>query len=257
MQLRPAPEAAPRTSLPASRRTLSPWAPSSVGPYKLPHDVQDRLAAALRDFRNRDAAAALAAFLGRFWSAPARLVAAFPIDRRALTDHAVLGLTEARVRGAIATLKAIGFLDPEPLKGSAYRATEAGLHRKPGLFRFGASYREAFAKANTRARAIREGAGPTRRQSEAQLAAKRPTMPLIKLAQKESSPEKGLIMGEQKSLPEQNLGLEAALRRLKMAVGEEGRTFVLPGSDSRAGPQRAAQPCTKDMRAFASQNGRN
>ena len=73
--------------------------------------MRDRLAAALAPFRNRDAAFALATFLGRFWSTPARLLAAFPIDRRELADYAALGLTEARVRGAIRTLEEVGFLD--------------------------------------------------------------------------------------------------------------------------------------------------
>ena len=36
---------------------------------------------------------------------------AFPIDRRELAEHAALGLTEARVRGAIRTLEEVGFLD--------------------------------------------------------------------------------------------------------------------------------------------------
>src|SRR5215207_10642272 len=85
---------------PASRRRNArrPYTPSSAGVYRLPHDVRDRLAAALAPYRNRDAAFALATFLGRFWSMPARLLTAFPIDRRELADHAALGLTEARVR---------------------------------------------------------------------------------------------------------------------------------------------------------------
>src|SRR3954454_5978106 len=126
-QLRRAVEASPRAELPArmvhpllpfprplSRRSRSnrhPFTPASAGPYRLPHDVRDHLAAALAPYLNRDAAFALAVFLARYWSTPARLLAAFPIDRRELADRAALGLTEARVRGAIRTLEEVGFLD--------------------------------------------------------------------------------------------------------------------------------------------------
>src|SRR3954471_14026548 len=98
----------PSTRRRGSRRAFAPS--PSAGPYRLPHDVRDRLAAALAPYRNRDAAFALATVLARFWSTPTRLLSAFPIDRRELADHAVLGLTEARVRGAIKTLEEVGFL---------------------------------------------------------------------------------------------------------------------------------------------------
>jgi hypothetical protein len=39
-------------------------------------------------------------------------VGEFPIDRRAIADHAELGLSEARGRGGIKALEAVGFLDP-------------------------------------------------------------------------------------------------------------------------------------------------
>src|SRR3954447_20208166 len=79
--LLPFPRPAPRRS----RSNRQPFTPSSpAGPYRLPHEVCDRLAAALVPFRNRDAAFTLATFLGRFWSTPSRLLTAFPIDRRAL-----------------------------------------------------------------------------------------------------------------------------------------------------------------------------
>lgn len=205
----------------ASRRPRGPWAlPDLVGPYKLPRAVQDRLKAALQDYRNRDAAAALAAFLGRFWSTPARLVLAFPVDRRALTDHPALGLSEARVRGAIATLVAIGFLDVDPVRGSAYRATEAGLHRKPVLYRFGAGYREDFDKANVAARATRSKTPTSRRLVPISSIIPRP-MPLrLELAQKESPRGRGLIMGEHEKLPEEASPLERALAQLRSAVFE-------------------------------------
>src|SRR4051812_4705754 len=107
-QLLRAMEASPRAELPArmahpllpllrpssTRRRSSrhPFTPSPCdGPYRLPRDVRDRLTGALTAYRNRDAAFALAVFLARYWSTPARLLIAFPIDRRELAEHAALG----------------------------------------------------------------------------------------------------------------------------------------------------------------------
>src|SRR5215204_5252518 len=95
---------APRARL---RHVRRPFTPSTeVGPYRLPRDIRDRLSSALASFRNRDAAYALAVFIGRFWSTPNRITGAFPLDRRELAGRADLDLTEARVRGAIRTLEA-------------------------------------------------------------------------------------------------------------------------------------------------------
>src|SRR5215210_6356227 len=154
---------APRSRL---RHVRRPFTPSrEVGPYRLPHDVRDRLGTELAHYRNRDGAFALAVFIGRFWSAPGRIEQAFPIDRRALANHPDLGLTEAKVRGAIRTLERTGFLDRvEPDRGSRYQRTDTGdLHRKPVCFRLGLSYRASFEIANKRAQKHRERQGPARR----------------------------------------------------------------------------------------------
>src|SRR5829696_3132616 len=153
-------------SQPRLRSVRRPFRPSNdAGPYRLPHDVQDRLGSSLTSYRNRDAAFALAVFVGRFWSAPGRIEQAFPIDRRALANHPDLGLTEARVRGAIRTLERVGFLDRvTPDRGSRYQRLDTGdLHRKPVPFRLGLDYRAAFETANKRAQKRRERHGQRRR----------------------------------------------------------------------------------------------
>src|SRR5215212_2958490 len=145
----------PRPAPSRRRSNRRAFTPASAGPY--------RLATALAPFRNRDAAFALATFLGRFWSTPARLLSVFPIDRRELADHAALGLTEARVRGAIKTLEEVGFLDRAVRSGSTHQPTPDGLHRKPVLFLFGSDYGPLFSMANKRAAAARERRSGARR----------------------------------------------------------------------------------------------
>jgi hypothetical protein len=124
--------------------------------YRLPRAVQERLSIALEPFRNRAAALALAEFLGRFWSAPSRIVQAFHVDRRALCLSEALGLSEDRIRGALKTLETIGFLDRVEQQGSRYKATEDGLHRKPIFFRFALDYRGLFEVANKAYRRAKE-----------------------------------------------------------------------------------------------------
>src|SRR4051794_6501129 len=156
----------PRAARPRLRSARRPFRPSTdTGSYRLPHDVQERLGLALTGYRNRDAAFTLAVFIGRFWSAPGRIERTFPIDRRALANRPDLGLTEAKVRGAIRTLERVGFLDRiEPDRGSRYQCSDAGdLHRKPVPFRLGLDYRAAFEAANKRAQTRRERQGHERR----------------------------------------------------------------------------------------------
>jgi hypothetical protein len=147
------------------RSCRRPFRPSpGQGPYRLPRDIADRLSLALAPFRNRDAAFALATFLARFWSVPGRVAGSFPIDRRELADRADLGLTEKRVRSAITTLEAVGFLERAlTLSGSKYRATEEGLQRKPVLYVFSSEYGSAFVLANKRAQAARGRTSGARR----------------------------------------------------------------------------------------------
>jgi hypothetical protein len=145
-------------AFPRARRVRRPFTPSQEGrgPYRLPHEVRDRLASILAPFRNRDAAWELAVFLARYWSIPGRIVGSFAVDRRALVEHPELNLTEKRIRSAIRTLEEVGFLDRDIAPaGSKYKATEDGLHRKPIQFVFGAEYACAFLAANKRAAVAR------------------------------------------------------------------------------------------------------
>src|SRR4051794_22155505 len=248
-QLRRAVEASPRAELPArvahpllpfprpaprrSRKNHRPFRPTQAGVYRLPHDVRDRLAAALAPYRNRDAAFALATFLGRFWSTPARLLAAFPIDRRELADHVALGLTEGRVRGAIRTLEEVGFLDRAVASGSTHKPTPDGLHRKPVLFMFGSDYGSLFIMANRRAQAARERrVKPRRTQTPTNSSRPSPGFPgaqRLNLPKNITSEADRVLMGKLGTaladLPVPIAPLptfEAALNRFKKAF-EEGR----------------------------------
>ena len=198
--------------------------------YRLPRTVADRLETALSGRKNAAACLALAAWLGRFWSAPRRLLYAFPVDRRAIAGRDDLGLTEARVRGALAVLVEIGFVaryEPDP--GKRYQRTEGGLQRRAILHRFGEEYAAAFGRANAAAQAARGAPAPSRRPIPrpepsrvvaANVAAPRP-IPAPLLAQKQTSPGRGVIMGEGDRLKLQPTceGLEAALERLRRGMG--------------------------------------
>jgi hypothetical protein len=222
----------PQAPMPRLRHVRRPFTPSrEVGPYRLPCDIQDQLLSALASFRNRDAAFALAVFIGRFWSAPGRIEQAFPIDRRALANHPDLGLTEAKIRGATRTLERTGFLDRvEPDRGSRYQRTDTGdLHRKPVCFRLGLSYRASFETANKRAQKRRERQGPARRIiSPAQCL--RPSLGSAKARRLKSPKSKSeaipqVIMGEIRASPPPtslNPNLEAALERWKKAAEGQG-----------------------------------
>jgi hypothetical protein len=225
--------ALPRVRPAPVRDARRPFHPSRAeGPYRLPHEARDRLVAALAPYRNREAALALAVFLGRFWSMPGRVALPFPIDRRALASHPELGLTEARVRGAIRVLEAIGFLARVVTSGSRYKATEDGLRRKPIPFQFGSDYAPLFIAANARAAAARGRREGARRPITPD-AARGPSLPSagspLKSPKDKSEAKPKVIMGEivkgggippQAFEPDPNL--EAALDRLLRAAGIAG-----------------------------------
>ncbi len=204
--------------------------------YRLPRAVADRLETALSGRKNAPACLALATWLARFWSAPRRLLYSFPVDRRAVAGRDDLGLSEARVRGAIAVLEEIGFLARyEPESGKRYQRTAEGLQRRPILFRFGEEYGPAFAKANARSQAARGAPAPARRpvtppaplraptadlMASGTTQARRPAGPPSQLAQKQAIGGSRVLMGENEK-PESgstSSGLEAALERLRRGV---------------------------------------
>jgi hypothetical protein len=203
------------------------------GAYRLPHDVRDRLASALAPYRNREAAFVLATFLARFHSHPDRLLQAFAIDRRALVGHADLDLSEARIRRAITTLEAVGFLDRTiPPSGSRYKATEDGLHRKPIQFTFGAEYGLLFSRANGRARRAR-GGNPAARRALAPSSSPRrpegllraPQVPPLKWPKSKSEADIQVYLGHLSrdsglpAHPSAPTPLDFALQRLSKAIG--------------------------------------
>ena len=211
------------------RSVRRPFRPSAgEGGYRLPHDVRDRLSSALAPFRNREAAFALATFLARYHSHPGRLLEGFMIDRRALADRDGLELTEARVRGAIRTLEAIGFLDRALTTGSTHKATEDGLRRKPIRFVFGAEYGAAFREANKRVRRAR-GGNPHARRPLAPARAPQPSMANLEASRlnspKDTSVAETLVnLGELTKKvgflpsPSASTPLETALDRLQQGV---------------------------------------
>src|SRR5215213_5315091 len=208
------------------RSVRRPFNPRGEGRgYRLPHDIRERLTTALAPFRNRDSAYALAVFLARFWSVPGRVALGFPIDRRELADRRDLGLTEDRVRGAIKTLEAVGFLERAlPSAGSAYKATPDGLHRKPILFVFGAGYAPAFLAANRRAAAARGSVIGQRRALSPEVG-RRPSTVVFSgsnspKTKSEAKPK--VLMGETRiglpAEPSAPTALERALQRLREEV---------------------------------------
>jgi hypothetical protein len=208
----------------------------------LPREVQERLTIALRPFRNRDAAYALALFLARYWSAPSRIADTFHIDRRALTEHGELDLTEKRIRSAIRTLEEIGFLDRAVTSGSRYKPTEAGLRRKPIRFQFGSEYAPLFIAANGRAAAGRDRLSQARRSELLGSSHRAPTVSvkgqgrglcssrdLAKWPKSKSEADKTVNLGhlvKENGIPPQalepNPRLEAALDRLLQGI-RQGR----------------------------------
>jgi hypothetical protein len=216
---------------PLQRRIRRPFHPfQGEGPYRLPRDAHERLTVALASFKNREAAYALAVFIARYHSAPSRIIDAFPIDRRALAGHPDLGLTEDRIRGAIRTLEAVGFLDRAIAGGSTHKKTSDGeLHRKPILFRLGSEYAPAFIAANRRAAAARDRHSGERR-ALAPSAPQRASMVNLQASPLNSPKATGvsespMLMGEvvnTSSIPPQtselNPDIEAALERLRRGV---------------------------------------
>lgn len=215
----------PRPGLPRVRACRRPFTPSlPAGPYRLPAAVLDRLTATLAPFRNRDAALALAVFLGCHQSFPARLGLPFPIDRRALVARSTLDLTEAQVRGAIRTLEEVGFLDRAEGR-RLFQATAEGLHRKPILFQFGPDALRGFEAANRRALACAEQARGGRRPLQAAKAQATPSRcPHAPVTVKLTSPKEIPPIGKVLSMGDQEKG--SAERRVAPPI-EPGSALEL------------------------------
>jgi hypothetical protein len=156
------------------------------------------------------------------------------IDRRELADRPDLALTEARVRGAIRALEAIGYLERGLTTGSTHKATEDGLRRKPIRFVFGSEYVPLFRAANQRARRAHKasaGGDRTARRVVTPSVAPRPSTAFLEgqalnspKDKSEANPQVNLGEIKQNSSPpaepSQDSALERALQRLKEAIGK-------------------------------------
>jgi len=162
-------------------------------------------------------------------------VGGFMVDRRELADRPDLALTEARVRGAIKALEAIGYLERGLTTGSTHKATEEGLRRKPIRFVFGSEYAPLFMAANKRARKAKGSDRAARRALAPSPAARLSTtilegQPLNSPKDKsEANPQVNLGELRQRSglpaQPSQNSALERALQNLQAGVFGKAEGF--------------------------------
>jgi len=203
--------------------TAAPSARRGDG-YRLPRIIDVRLSAAVMGLRNVEAVMRLAVFLARFHTAPGRLGRTFPVDRIALAGHGELNLSEARVRGALAALERVGFLERQEVPGSAYRLTAQGLHRKPVLWKFGSVFGLLFEKANTAALAARGARSSARRPIVPAVAPRPPLSPPVArpapLLARKDPPAVSVSSGDQNRAGPES-GLEAALARLRKVVTDD------------------------------------
>lgn len=191
--------------------------PEDTGsPYRLSKMARRAASAALGPYRSRETAYRLLSFLARMWTHPERIGRSWPVDRRALASHSLLGLTEGEVRGALRVLEMAGVVVREPMaKRDVYRPTADGLRRTPIAYRFAPLFLSLFQAAN-RWKAIRE-------RQKAHLVM-RATATDPKANNSYSSWAKPLFMGSEKKAPEGRVladpgsPLESALSKLREAI---------------------------------------
>jgi hypothetical protein len=138
--------------------------------------------------------------------------------------------TEKRVRNAIQTLEAVGFIDRDIRAGSTHIKTDAGeLWRKPIKYRFGSDYGPMFGAANRRAAAARGRRSAPARQTVAENARRTSTVNFrgspLKGPKATGVSESSVPLGplvKESGLPPQtfepNPQLEAALDRLLQGI---------------------------------------
>jgi hypothetical protein len=115
------------------------------GTYRAPTKPHNALADLLAGDRHRIAAHALAVFLMRIQCGPNTYGRAFPLDRRQLAGHKLLGLTQWQVRRAIVLLVAVGFIEHVTLANSglsyAPRGPDKAGWKRPVFYRIGWRFR--------------------------------------------------------------------------------------------------------------------
>jgi hypothetical protein len=187
--------------------------PRREGTYRLPLHIGNELESMLRDTGNPEASWRLAMLLALTWTRPACFGAPFVIDRRALNGLLALRLTEDQLRGAIKTLLKVGFI----VRAGGGQFDRERQRNRAALYQFDPHFAALFrARLERRKRRICKSPTPGLRPIQKRFGGnEKPTPNRLRI----EAPKR---IGIPPAASQPNANLEAALERLKRAIGRAG-----------------------------------